>query len=88
MIKDDELQKFKSLLEDQYNWPTNYLFKFIVPYEKSQQVEALFPNTPIQKKGSQKGKYVSLSIDIKLDSADHVIAIYQQASQIPGLISL
>lgn len=88
MLKDKDLNKLKSLLEEQYSWPSIYLFKFIVPYNQTTKVEALFPGHEISKKGSQKGNYVSLSIEIQLDSADHVIAIYQQASNIPGLISL
>ncbi|MBT4760959.1 MAG: DUF493 domain-containing protein [Bdellovibrionaceae bacterium] len=88
MLKDDDFIKLKSLLESEHQWPSEYHFKFIVPSESVPQVEALFPNIDCQKKNSQKGKYTSLTISIVLDSADHVIAIYQKASTIKGLLSL
>jgi len=88
MIKDEELQKLKSLLEEQHEWPSNYHFKFIVPFDKILEVEVLFPGHTLNRKASKKGNYVSLSLDIELESADLVIAIYQKASKIKGLISL
>ena len=88
MLKDDELIKLKKLLEEQHNWPCEYQFKFIVPSQSVNKVEALFPNNQCNKKSSQKGKYISLTVDVHLDSADHVIAIYQKASTIKGLMSL
>ncbi len=88
MIDDKKLSKLKSLLETEHDWPSEYQFKFIVPAKSVKKVEALFPNNNCEKKMSQKGKYISLTIDVHLDSADHVIAIYQQASTIKGLMSL
>jgi len=88
MIKDDELKKFKELLESQHDWPSKYHFKFIVPFDKLSEIEALFPKEELIKRASQKGNYVSVNLDIQLESADHVIAIYQKASNIKGLISL
>jgi len=88
MLSDDELKKFKGLLDEQYEWPTNYLFKFVVPGAQADKIKALFPGQEVSERASKTGKYVSLSIDIKLESADVVIAIYQKASEIEGLISL
>jgi putative lipoic acid-binding regulatory protein len=88
MLKDQELSKLKSLLEEQHSWPCEYQFKFIVPSESVKKVEDLFPNNTCENKSSQKGKYTSLTVDVHLDSADHVIAIYQKASTIKGLMSL
>lgn len=87
MLKDKELERLKSLLETEHNWPSTYHFKFIVPFEKLPEVEALFPKQNLNKKASQKGNYVSVSLDIHLETADHVIAIYQRASTIHGLIA-
>ena len=84
----DKMAKLKGLLESEYEWPTAYVFKFIVPKEKISEVEKLFPGHPVEKKASSKGNYTSVTIAIKLDSADHVIAVYEQAANIKGLIAL
>ncbi|RME18049.1 MAG: DUF493 domain-containing protein [Bdellovibrio sp.] len=88
MLKDEELATLKKLLETQYQWPCRYLFKFIVPHNQVPKVKALFPGEDIQLKASRNGNYVGLTVNIHLESADVVIAIYQKASQIKGLISL
>jgi len=88
VLTDDQLAKLRDLLENETDWPSEYLFKFIVPSEKLGQIEALFPGHSVETRTSSKGKYVSCTICITLDSADHVIAIYQQASTIPGVFSL
>ena len=88
MLKDSQLETFRKLLEEEYDWPAEYHFKFVVPYDKVPEVEALFPNEKAELKASSKGNYVSVNIIMTLESADIVIAVYQQASQIKGLISL
>ena len=88
MIEDQKLAKLKELLESEHDWPSEYQFKFIVPANSVGKVEALFPNNNCDLKSSQGGKYISVTVDVHLDSADHVIAIYQQASNIKGLMSL
>jgi len=88
MTSDGKMEKLKGLLESEYEWPTAYVFKFIVPKEKISEVEKLFPGHPLEKKASSKGNYTSVTITIELDSADHVIAIYEQAAGVEGLIAL
>jgi len=88
MTTNGKMEKLKGLLESEYEWPTAYIFKFIVPQDKIPEVENLFPGHPVEKKASSKGNYTSITIAIELDSADHVIAIYEQAAKIEGLIAL
>ncbi len=88
MVDDGNFTKLKELLESQYEWPSAYVFKFIVPQEKITEVEQLFPGHPIEKKASSKGNYTSMTVTLNLESADHVIAVYQQASKVQGLIAL
>ncbi len=83
-----KMEKLKSLLESEYEWPTAYVFKFIAPQDKVPEIEKLFPGHPVEKKASSKGNYTSVTIAIELESAAHVIAIYEQASKIDGLIAL
>lgn len=86
--KTGKLEKFKELLDSQHEWPTQYTFKFIVPNQKQKEVEALFPNHPIAIRESSQGKYVSVSITLKIECSDIVIAVYEKASLIEGLIAL
>lgn len=81
-------EKHKELLDNEYDWPADYLFKFIVPAHKEQEVRSLFPDHEPQVRESKQGNYVSLSITYHAESSDLVLAIYEKASQIEGLIAL
>ena len=84
--------KLKTQLDDTTNFPADYLYKFIVPTEANQvaEVETIFNNTGavINKKKSKTGKYVSVSILLKIESSDKVISYYKRAGKIKGIISL
>jgi putative lipoic acid-binding regulatory protein len=90
--KDDFYAKLKVQLDDTTDFPADYLYKFIVPTTDNQvaAVEAIFDNTGavINKKNSKTGKYVSVSILLKLNSSDEIIAYYEKAGKIKGIISL
>ena len=80
----------KAQLEQQ-DWPNLYMFKFIVPNDNHHlaQVTALFnANSEISYHHSGNGKYVSLSAKEIMLSAEYIIAVYERAALIPGIISL
>lgn len=79
---------FRAKLEQHYSWPALYMFKFIVPQGKENDLKNLFPNHAFTEKNSNQGKYVSLTMQIMASSSDSVIDIYQKASTIEGLIAL
>jgi putative lipoic acid-binding regulatory protein len=79
---------FKEKLESSGEFPMLYMFKFIVPKGKEIEVSALFPKNEITLKPSSGGKYISSTIQLMMDSADQIIDIYGQASEIEGVISL
>jgi uncharacterized protein len=79
---------FKEKLESVGNFPMLYMFKFIVPSGKEQEIGALFPNHKVSLKPSSGGKYVSTTIHLMAESADFVIDVYEKASEIEGVISL
>ncbi|SHO62188.1 DUF493 family protein [Algoriphagus zhangzhouensis] len=88
MQKQFNTQAFKEKLEANGEFPQLYMFKFIVPNGKEDEVKALFPNHEVVLKPSSGGKYISTTIQVMVDSADDVIAYYEQASSIEGLLSL
>jgi uncharacterized protein len=79
-------------LEKSTDWPSNYLFKFIVPSEKEKidQVENAFDSmgAVIKTTKSKTGKYTSISIDVMINSAADVINKYKELSVVEGILSL
>lgn len=84
--------KLKGRLEETTSWPSEYLFKFIVPStkEKIKVIEDLFDNTGavIKTKESRNGKYTSISVNVRMKDADAVIKMYKDAAVVEGVISL
>ena len=89
---DSFYNNLKTKLNETHDWPTDYIFKFIVENkaEKINQVELEFKKfkTKISRKISSKNPYISLTIIVKLISADQVIKKYKDVSKIDGIISL
>lgn len=85
-------KKLKIQLEETSKWPSNYLYKFIVPTspEKINQINTVFDNIGaiIESKESKTGKYTSLSITVRLKNPDAVIEKYIAVGKIGGVISL
>jgi putative lipoic acid-binding regulatory protein len=76
---------------EQLEWPSLYLFKFIVPNDnvRMAQVSALFDEqADISYHESGKGNYVSVSVKEVMLSVESIIEIYEKAAQIKGVISL
>lgn len=91
--KSEEFYKrLKQELTDSTLWPAEYLFKFIVPTqeEKILEIENAFNQmgAVIGTTKSKTGKYTSVSINVRMNSAQAVIDKYIQLSNIEGIISL
>ena len=90
--KDAFYVKLKSQLEDTTKFPTDYMYKFIVPTDENQlqEVQDLFNNkgAVIKTKKSKTGKYISITIVLKLKKAEEVITYYKKVEKIKGIISL
>ena len=85
--------KLKAQLYETSSLPTAYLFKFIVTSEqhKIDKIESIFDNmgAVITSTPSKKGTYMSISINVVMQSPETVIGKYQLvASQVEGVISL
>jgi uncharacterized protein len=79
---------FREKLDQHYQWPALYIFKFIVPSGKEPEVRSLFPLHNATEKLSANGKYTSITFELMMPSADHVITVYERATKIEGLIAL
>ena len=81
-------EKFKELLDNEYTWPVEFHFKFIVKTQFVEQAEELLNQARIELRPSRNNKYTSVNAWMKLASSDEVIYVYDKLQQIPGIISL
>lgn len=88
MSKTFDISSFKEKLDAETAFPSLYMFKFIVPSGKEDEIAALLPNNEMTLKSSSKGNYVSATIQAMMPSSDAIIEIYRKASNIEGVISL
>lgn len=82
------LTNFREKLNQHYAWPSLYIFKFIVPTGKENEVKNLFPLHTTTDRLSKEGKYTSITIQMMMPSSEAVIEIYEKAATIEGLIAL
>ena len=83
-----DLQRIKQLLNSNHDFPTHYMFKFIVPQDKEQEVRNIFPYETVRLNFSKRGKYISLTVELLMESAEAVLQVYEAAYKIEGLIAL
>lgn len=79
---------FREQLENNYVWPALYMFKFIVPQHKAEEVKALFPLHGSTERQSEKGNYSSITIRMMMPGSDAIIEVYKRVSHIEGIIAL
>lgn len=90
-MEEDFYANLKNKLEDQFDWPQPYLFKFIIPSDnkKLALVEALFgADAQVSTRQSRSNKFISISAKEVMISPDEVITVYKKAGKIEGIMSL
>lgn len=88
MAEELNFDSFRERLENEYEWPSLYTFKFIVPRKQEEAVMDLFPKVEVSTKESSGGKYISLTARLMANSSDTIISVYEKARHIEGLIAL
>ncbi len=90
--QEDFFKRLKEELEKDKHWPGEYLFKFIVPTDrqKVEAVEIAFDSmgAVIRTKLSKNENYTSISINVHMESAQHIVNKYIEVAHIEGIISL
>ena len=79
---------FRKLLDNDNKWPSEYLFKFIVPKAGLAELKKVFEGQEIDVKASTRGNYLSVTSKIMVHASDDVIKIYRAAGAVDGVISL
>jgi hypothetical protein len=85
---DERLWKLRLVLDETVEFPTEYLFKFIVPKGEVHHVLALLDGMDIDERASANGNYISISARKIFDSSEEIIQVYKKVSAIKGLIAL
>jgi hypothetical protein len=83
-----DIEKFRILLEESYQWPDYYEFKFIIKTDDKHLILGKLIGFTISETPSKKGNYTSVSARKLMRSTDEVIEIYNTMSTIKGVISL
>jgi len=90
--EEDFYKKLKISLDETTKFPSEYMFKFIIPSSKDKlkQIENIFnySGAVINTKLSKTGKYNSITILVSMKNAKEIIDKYKEVSCIEGVISL
>ena len=87
-MKQDFYLRLQNKLNEVNEWPSVYLYKFIVTVNEVDEVKKIFKDGEIHTRKSSKGTYTSVSVKTVALSANEIIEIYKKASKIKGIISL
>lgn len=80
----------RQLLENT-TWPLKYMFKFIVPNQdqKIETIKALLPTpSKISYKHTKNLRFVSITCVANMASANDIIDVMRNVSQVEGVIAL
>lgn len=84
-----EEQRLIALLDEKHQWPSLFLFKFIVPTGKEKELLALVPKAEkTETRPSSGGKYMAYTFHCAMGSGKEVLEVYSRVKGIEGLISL
>ncbi len=80
--------KLKMVMDETVEFPSEYLFKFIVPQAEVLELKKFLVGMDIDERASAGGKYISVSAKKVFNNSDEIIKIYKNVSVIKGIISL
>ena len=87
-MEDPSLLSLRAKLDEFYTWPTPYMFKFIAPMARVDELTELFKGRPFTTRFSRTAKYVSVTAEWEVESSEEVISLYREAKKIDGVIAL
>jgi uncharacterized protein len=87
-MKEESLRSLKIKLDECHQWPCRFMFKFIAPQDKINQLMALFAETPFSTRSSKNARFISLTVELEMQSSDEVIEVYRRAGEIDGVMAL
>ena len=87
-MEDPSLLSLQAKLDEYYTFPCGYVFKFIAPMARVDELAQLLKGRPFTTRYSKNAKYVSFTAEWEVQSSEEVIAFYREAAKIKRVISL
>lgn len=87
-MEDPTLLRLQAKLDEFYTFPCGYVFKFIAPMARVDELAQLLKGKPFTTRFSKTAKYVSFTAEWEVQSSDEVIFFYREAAKIKGVIAL
>jgi hypothetical protein len=81
------LERLAEVLDRCSAWPNVYVFKFIVPRNELNHLLALLDGLPVSTRESAHGRYVGVTAEAIMASPGDVIAVYERAVRVKGILS-
>ncbi len=89
--KEEFYKRLEEELNKNHEWPTKYMYKFIIPNDeqKIEEVKNRFEKPhEFRKNYSRNAKYVSLTFIAEENSPEDIINQYKKMEDIEGLITI
>ena len=80
-------ERLRQLLDEQSEWPTIFVFKFIVPKSSFDRLKAVV-GSDLHVRPSSGGKYLGVTLRRLMASSEAVIEVYESVESVEGLIAL
>ncbi len=81
-------EKFRELLDQSYQWPDYYDFKFIVKIEEKAELLSKLKGFTISENPSKNGNYVAITARKLINITQEVLDVYEVVSTVKGIMSL
>jgi hypothetical protein len=87
-MDNQKLQQFRDVLDQSYQWPDYFEFKFIVKIDVRAEALAKLHGFTITETPSKQGNYISVNARKLIKTTQEVLDVYELMSTIKGIISL
>lgn len=87
-MDNQDVQKFRDLLDSSYQWPDFYEFKFIIKTDDKHLVLMKLHGFTITETPSKQGNYVSINARKLIKSTQEVLDVYESVNTVKGVIKL
>jgi putative lipoic acid-binding regulatory protein len=84
----EKMWKLKMVMDETMEFPSEYLFKFIVPVAVVHELLFILQGMDIDERASTTGKYISVSAKKVFQNSDEIMLIYKRVAVVKGIISL
>ncbi len=83
-----DVKSFREKIEQQHSFPGTYIFKFIVPPDKKDEVVGYLPEGELTFRNSSNKKYISITLKSDVNHSDDIIRVYEKVHLVEGIIAL